>query len=153
MSSLEKCLFMSSVHFSIGFFVLLLLLSCKDYLQIFGDEILVGCIICKDCLPFCGLSFFLLIFRFFFHYSLFKLLRRSRSLKGWFPGAPTLGVTLHPIFEICIQIFLNVYVTAYFKVIHYRFFYESRGKQFRGLGGINWYNHTIEHNTTGRPDG
>ena len=50
--SLETCLFRSSVHFSVGFFVF----CCwvEWVVCIFWELGPVSCIVCKDFLPFCG---------------------------------------------------------------------------------------------------
>ena len=53
-SSLEKCLFISSAHCLIVFFFDIQLHELFVY---FGNYSLVGCHICKYFLPFCGLSF------------------------------------------------------------------------------------------------
>ena len=52
--SLEKYLFRSSVHFSIGFFFVVELYKLFVY---FEDKALVGYIVCKYFLPFCRMSF------------------------------------------------------------------------------------------------
>ena len=54
MSPLKKCLFRSPAHFSIGLFFV-----AEELFVYFGNEVLVGCIICKyfsqsvGCAPFC----------------------------------------------------------------------------------------------------
>ena len=49
MSSLDKYLFRSSAHFVV--------VELNELFVSLGDQPLISCIICKDLLPFCGLSF------------------------------------------------------------------------------------------------
>uniref|UniRef100_A0A8D1T905 Uncharacterized protein n=1 Tax=Sus scrofa TaxID=9823 RepID=A0A8D1T905_PIG len=56
MSSLENCLFRSSAHFLVVFFFFFGMELQKVFIN-FGDESLVSRFICKEFLPFCGLSF------------------------------------------------------------------------------------------------
>ena len=63
-SSLEKCLFRSSVHFFIRLFGFLIL-SCRRFLYILEINPLLGSyLICKYFIPFCGLSFHLFVVSF-----------------------------------------------------------------------------------------
>uniref|UniRef100_A0A8D1C9F0 Uncharacterized protein n=1 Tax=Sus scrofa TaxID=9823 RepID=A0A8D1C9F0_PIG len=56
MSFLENCLFKSSTHVFDGVVCFFGMELQKLFIN-FGDESLVSCFICKDFLPFCGLSF------------------------------------------------------------------------------------------------
>ena len=75
MSSLEKCLFRSSAHILI-FVVVVVDIKLHEIFVYFGDESLVDCL-CKDFLPFSGLSFH--FFFFMVSFAVQKLLTLIKS--------------------------------------------------------------------------
>ena len=77
-SSLEKCLFRSFVHFWLGCFLSFFLIELCELFVNFGELSLAICLICKYFLPFCRVSF-PFVYDFHFMIALQKIFSLIRS--------------------------------------------------------------------------